>query len=157
MVNVCGHPDKIEKARGMCRNCYERWLRKTNPEYKKRQEANSRAWVLRNPEKEKIHQAKRREKYKNDPILREKKFYSRIKRKYNCSEEQYKKLLLISNFKCMLCYRDPARNKRLHLDHCHETLKIRGLLCSECNWYMSKIDADIQILDRIRDYVKNNY
>ena len=34
--------------------------------------------------------------------------------------------------RCELCGAPPQKN-RLHLDHCHDTGKIRGLLCSKCN------------------------
>lgn len=36
--------------------------------------------------------------------------------------------------KCAICETTvPTVHKRFHIDHCHETGKIRGLLCHGCN------------------------
>lgn len=57
----------------------------------------------------------------------------RIFKEYGLSEDEYWKLVDTQNSSCRLCktyYRD---NFKLHVDHCHTTGKVRGLLCVTCN------------------------
>jgi Recombination endonuclease VII len=42
----------------------------------------------------------------------------------------------------------------LRVDHCHKTGKIRGLLCSECNFGLSKFKDDICLMERAIQYLK---
>jgi len=58
------------------------------------------------------------------------------KTRYNLTDEQYQKMLNEQGRKCAIC----KEQKRLCVDHCHKTGKIRGLLCFGCN-------LDIRILE----------
>jgi len=46
------------------------------------------------------------------------------------SYEEYQKRVLHLNGKCELCSND---TQTLHVDHCHKTGQVRGLLCGSCN------------------------
>ncbi len=65
--------------------------------------------------------------------LKEKAKNRRLKRLYNITREQYDKMNEAQNGRCKLCANDPAPGKSLAVDHCHETGKVRGLLCRMCN------------------------
>lgn len=52
------------------------------------------------------------------------------KSQYNLSEEQHRALLQAQGEKCAIC---DKKKKRLYVDHCHVTGKVRGLLCPKCN------------------------
>lgn len=50
-------------------------------------------------------------------------------------------------FKCKLCTRpEVTRQKRLAIDHCHVTGKIRGLLCHHCNTGLGNFMDDVGLL-----------
>ncbi len=57
------------------------------------------------------------------------------RRKYlfGISRPEYERLVVIQNNKCAICFRKPTRKRSLHVDHCHRTGRIRGLLCTHCN------------------------
>ena len=70
-----------------------------------------------------------------------------LKNKYGLTPEQYNAMLIEQNGVCAICERpETVKNKisgiinPLRVDHCHRTGKVRGLLCSECNFGISKFD-----------------
>jgi hypothetical protein len=65
----------------------------------------------------------------------------------NISKEEYDTMLQNQNGKCVICNNPPLGFKKsLCLDHCHSSLKIRGLLCDNCNAGLGKFKDDVQIL-----------
>ena len=71
----------------------------------------------------------RRENYWNDPAAHRKK---RMMMTYKISSEKYDKLN--NTYFCECCGRHKDEFKKgLAIDHCHETNKVRGMLCSNCN------------------------
>lgn len=79
---------------------------------------------------------KKTEDYK---IKRSDKHY---KRKYGITHAEYLKMCEDNNFKCSICGVKKltsgngiiGSSEVLVLDHCHETNKIRGVLCFDCNF-----------------------
>jgi hypothetical protein len=59
-----------------------------------------------------------------------------LKRKFGLTVERYEEMLAAQGGTCALCGgSDPkaARGGAFAVDHCHETGKVRALLCSPCN------------------------
>ena len=50
---------------------------------------------------------------------------------YSSAIEEFNSLLSSQNNKCAICNKDITNVAKV--DHCHETNKIRGLLCNRCN------------------------
>jgi len=46
---------------------------------------------------------------------------------------------------CKICGK-PQTGRKLYIDHCHTTLKVRGLLCVKCNAALGMVNDDIRIL-----------
>jgi hypothetical protein len=57
-------------------------------------------------------------------------------KKYGLTFDQYNQMLDRQNKCCAMCKLPPSANKRLSIDHCHSTGKVRGLLCSNCNFIL---------------------
>lgn len=49
--------------------------------------------------------------------------------KYGITQEQFDELIKHSGNKCQIC----GDTENLVIDHCHDTNKVRGLLCWSCN------------------------
>lgn len=77
-------------------------------------------------------------------------------RKYGISYEQYLMMLETQGSKCAIstCSTLDGDNKRkLHIDHCHVTGKVRALLCSHCNTVLGKVKESLEHLDALKAYL----
>ncbi len=78
------------------------------------------------------------------------------------SKEKYNELLEKQNNLCAICKKSeqiisgPVNKtpKRLAIDHCHITGKIRGLLCHHCNVSLGSFNDSIETLQAAIDYLK---
>ena len=82
---------------------------------------------------------------------KEKARWSRIKRVYGITKEQYDEL---DHGHCPICLRDWSSNVRPCIDHNHVTGRIRGLLCIFCNRYRVGRLRDADLVQRIADYLR---
>jgi len=59
------------------------------------------------------------------------------RRKYGLTPEQFSDLLALQDYRCAVCQSkfvlEGKERRFIHLDHCHDTKQIRGLLCPYCN------------------------
>lgn len=78
--------------------------------------------------------------------------------RYGVTLEQYNSALKQQGFKCAICRRRANLfKKRLHIDHCHKTNKVRGLICYGCNHFLGQIKDDLAIIERARKYLSGKY
>ncbi len=93
------------------------------------------------------------EKYKNSP---KSKYNNRKKvlSKFNITPEEYDEILIFQNKNCAVCGNNNKKHS-LAVDHSHITGKNRGLLCNVCNYTISRIENDLSLLDKIKDYLEN--
>lgn len=54
-------------------------------------------------------------------------------RKYGLTMEQYEAMREACQYSCEICGAREQADHDLHIDHCHDTGKVRGLLCQFCN------------------------
>lgn len=83
-----------------------------------------------------------------------------LKRKYNLTRVQYNEKLKIQNGVCAICGEKETSVdgrtgslRRLSVDHNHITNKIRDLLCWRCNTVIGRINENIKLLDKMKDYL----
>jgi len=84
-----------------------------------------------------------------------------LKRTYGISIEEYEDLFSLQNGLCALCdqpektkdYRT-GQIKALAVDHCHESGRIRSLLCYRCNHIISCVGDNEQGAQKILNYMK---
>lgn len=56
-----------------------------------------------------------------------------IHKKYGITWDQYQSLITAQNNLCAICNKGESPKRRLAIDHCHRTGRVRGLLCIKCN------------------------
>jgi hypothetical protein len=80
-----------------------------------------------------------------------------LKKKYGLSAFQFDELLAAQNNRCALCSTDvPGGVGTFHVDHCHDTGRVRGLLCMDCNTGIGKLKDSPELLSRAIDYLTSD-
>ena len=81
------------------------------------------------------------------------KYLNDIKVKFNVTNQQYDELFKAQKGSCAICEKKEI-NRRLSVDHCHKTLKVRGLVCRTCNLGIGYFMDDIALLKKAIKYLK---
>lgn len=76
-------------------------------------------------------------------------------RKYNITIEDYDMLEAQQSNLCAICRKPSTNRRRLHVDHCHTTGKVRGLLCFRCNTALGGFSDDVALLESAIKYLKS--
>ena len=82
-------------------------------------------------------------------------------KKYGLTPKSYNKMVESQKGVCAICATDPyiknnrGQKKTLVIDHCHDTGKVRGLLCDKCNRAIGLLGDDYNILLQAICYIKN--
>lgn len=84
----------------------------------------------------------------------------RLAAKYGISMADYERMDAEQGGVCAICKREQMQQTRngtkpLHVDHCHTTGKVRGLLCKECNTALGHIEKK-DWMDAATKYLKEH-
>ena len=80
----------------------------------------------------------------------EKEAHKKRRIKYGLSIEQYEQMLVDQNHQCYICNDET----KLVVDHCHESGKVRGLLCNHCNTMLGLARDNPAILRLAAKYIE---
>ena len=78
----------------------------------------------------------------------------RLVKLYNITLEEYKMMLDKQGCACAICGEIPEN--KLHIDHCHKTDKVRGLLCGSCNRALGLFKDNLDTIEASLIYLKND-
>jgi hypothetical protein len=82
---------------------------------------------------------------------------SELKRKFGITLDQYNQMLIDQEYKCACCGAlNPQGKGVFHVDHCHKTGVIRGLLCHLCNTGIGKLGDDLPGLFKAVRYLEKS-
>lgn len=144
---------KVGRKHGWCAECQKKYrveqrdsgkIAEANLKYKERTGVTYQmAYRLRNPDR-----------YRQ--LAREK-----ILKQYGITIADYEKMLLEQNNRCAICKTDspasPDLKTSFHVDHCHRTGVVRGLLCFRCNSAIGKLGDDPDLLETAAAYLRRNH
>lgn len=77
----------------------------------------------------------------------------RLRTKYGLAPEDFQVMLEQQDNSCAICRTREKPYYNWHVDHCHKTGKIRGLLCSKCNHALGLVKDKIEVLERMKEYL----
>src|SRR5271166_6272451 len=148
-----------EKFRRMQREWYERRKQKDPENFLRLRRESQEQMRQKDPEKFRRMQREwyERRKQKDPEKFRRMQRKYKLKRYYRLTEEQYQVLLQAQNYICAICgieeWECMGNGRKLHVDHCHETKRNRGLLCQKCNTGIGQFNHDIKRLQLAIDYL----
>jgi hypothetical protein len=80
-----------------------------------------------------------------------------LKRKYGITKEDYDNIHKQQQGRCAICGEIEARlEKMLVVDHCHASGKVRGLLCTNCNFLIGHAKDNLDVLASAASYLINS-
>lgn len=108
--------------------------------------------------KQRSYYQKHRRHYIEQALERNKKFPYKsylyhAKVKYGITKEEYEAIFKSQRGRCAICRR-PPKGKRLAIDHCHKTSKVRGLLCDRCNRGIGTFRDNYSLLELAIKYLE---
>lgn len=78
-----------------------------------------------------------------------------LRRHHGITITQFRELEVKQKGLCALCGNPPSVGRFLHVDHCHETRRIRGLLCLHCNTALGNFNDDPALLRKAARYLED--
>lgn len=94
-----------------------------------------------------------RERYEQDKVRTRERH---LVRKYGVDLAQYAEMLERQGGRCAICHTPESEQFKgvFHVDHCHATGVVRGLLCRGCNHMLGVVGDDPAKLLRAVEYLK---
>lgn len=168
-TNDKGTPDGLKYG---CRPCLTKQKRENRHRNPQPARDAARRWRLKNPDKLAGYGKKYREKISKDPVKQAQRraryqkwansnpervkslaLKNHLKNKYSLTVLDHAQLLKTSKGVCAICGKPPARNRRLAIDHCHATGKVRGLLCHKCNSAIGLLGDSLELVRSAATYL----
>lgn len=127
-----------------CKSC----LKEYRDQNKAQRRETIKAWRAAHPDK--MREYRRKDAQRSRARIkrwREKTFYG-------LTPEMKQSMLQRQGNRCAICLRHEKELKRgLAIDHCHETGRVRGLLCHPCNQALGMLREDFNRFERAMDYL----
>lgn len=86
---------------------------------------------------------------------RERKRVKDLERRYGLTVVEYDALAEAQGHVCAVCQQGCDSGHRLSVDHCHDTGRVRGLLCKKCNRAIGLLGDTPEGLRAAADYLEN--
>lgn len=71
---------------------------------------------------------------------------------FGVTKEDWMQMMALQGEVCAIC-KEPEKTRRLSIDHCHSTGKVRGLLCNRCNKAIGIFEDKVELLEEAIKYL----
>jgi len=130
----------VDGRRGECRTCFQAKAvarAEEKPELREIARQRTAKWIHENDDR---YRAYKREYGKLDKKKRADRRVH-LRNKFGLTLEDYDRMLADQQGGCAVCG-DPPGKAALHVDHCHDSGVVRGLLCFRCNSAIGNLRDD---------------
>lgn len=154
----------IAVVRGFCKRCYSRqYMRGYLKGWKKRNRSKVRKYKRTYYKKNKsvplsslallvpgASQGRPQRLYASEEHRAEQKRYDKL----HLSKEEHERMRQQQHDLCAICKGSSADTRKLVIDHCHKTQKVRGLLCNLCNTALGFLGDSIERALAAAEYLR---
>lgn len=136
------------RPRLRCTPCLAEWTRN---------QANTRYKQWRAADPDRARDLDRRGYDRRAEKIRQVKLDEHLRRKYGLERADYDRMVEAQGNRCLICQREPnggSHHARLHVDHCHGSGRVRGLLCGNCNTMIGLAGEDPKVLLAAVEYLE---
>lgn len=121
------------------------------PEAREKRTAYMRIWRGKN--REKHNQQARESHHRNKDKHKEQIIRDYYVSKYGITLDEKHQMIMAQNGCCKICQKPFKSTRTTHVDHCHKTGIIRGILCTVCNTKLGWLEM---YTDKINEYLIAN-
>lgn len=134
------------------------YMKKYNAKYREKNKKKLKKYNIEYKENNKEIIKEKRKKYhiKNSLKISKQVREVKLKTRYGITKDQYNLILVGQDFKCAICGKEYQWNKKLDIDHNHNTGEIRGLLCGNCNRGLGLFKDNVKNLKKAINYLNKN-
>lgn len=158
---VLPHSDFYKHSHGMfgltskCKKCHCEMTAKWAKNNREQVVANHNRWNSEN--RERIRAQAKARRWKDVEKSREKERKKSVYSAYGITFEQKEAMFEAQGRKCAACGGDEPRSKKgWHIDHCHDSGRIRGILCHSCNASLGNAGDSAERLHALIAYLRKN-
>lgn len=83
------------------------------------------------------------------------KLANKLWNRYRLHMSTFEKMVEAQDGVCAICQNPCKTNARLSVDHCHDTGRIRGLLCNQCNQGLGQFQDNPERLRKAAKYLES--
>lgn len=103
-----------------------------------------------------FHWNKQGTKYRNSDKGKQTMFAWRLRTLFGLTIDEYNQMLENQNHSCKICGIQEPMGYGWHVDHCHETNKVRGILCQKCNQGIGLFSDKVETLQKAIQYLEDS-
>jgi len=136
---------------GYCKDCDKK--RKKTPEYRVKANETQRKYYKNNPE-----YRERAREYARQRTPEEKRQQD-LKKNYNMTLEDFMLILEQQRGCCAICGTNDPYSRHINgwcVDHNHNTGRVRGILCHQCNVAVGHLQDSPELCDNAAQYLSDN-
>ena len=129
-----------------CKECHREKAREWNSNNKEKKLQYFREWYARHGNA--YYQERK-------SLFAKRAFESKLKTQFGITSDDWEAMFQAQKGCCGICGKLSAK-RRLCVDHCHRTNKVRGLLCNSCNRGLGYLGDDIERLQKSITYLQKH-
>lgn len=117
--------------------------------------AKAQRWRQADPDRYRKQAVAQHERRKAQPGYRQYHRERNLWYNYRLTPAELDAMVAAQGGVCAICGGGPnGPGSRLHIDHCHDSKKVRGLLCGKCNTAVGLLDDDPMRAEQLARYLR---